>query len=81
MRGGAGELRAGARPEGGRPLGGEPDGPWGRAGPARGQVSPAGLAVPSVGRGTGRAGRDRLVVRGLRRSCRAEPGRRPLECH
>lgn len=53
VRGGAGELGEGAGPEGRRPLGGERGSPWGGAGPARGQVSPAGLAAPSDGRGPG----------------------------
>lgn len=53
MRGGAGELGEAAGPEGRRPLGGEPGSPWGGVGPARGQVSPAGLAAPSDGRGPG----------------------------
>lgn len=53
VRGGAGEFGEGAGPEGRRPLGGEPRNPWGGAGPARGQVSPACLAAPSDGRGPG----------------------------
>lgn len=53
VRGGAGELGAGAGHRDCRPPGGEPGGPRGGAGPARGQVSRAGLAAPSDGREPG----------------------------
>lgn len=51
------------------------------AGRARGQVSPAGLAAASDGRGPGRRAATGRGEGGLARSRPAQPGRRLLECH